>query len=178
MNEVGEPFNISADQLMHHAEALADKVFIVGEINEELAENVCRQLLIINQKNKLIEEYYPIDVFINSQGGDLYSAWMICDTMDLIETPINTYGLGMVVSAGLLIFMNGDYKSRFGTKNTQFMSHRFSMVNEGSHTDLISQSHEIHRIHDRIVNHYTKCTGLSKKEIENSLLTEHNVWFS
>lgn len=170
---------LSPHQIMEQSAALAaDKVFLVGEINDEVATCVCRQMMLINEKNAFLESYDPIHFVINSPGGDMHAGWMICDVMDTIEAPIITYGFGCIASAGLLVFMNGDYGYRFATKNTQFMSHRFSMISGGNHSDLVSQQPELGRMHKRIIDHYTKCTGLQKKDVEEKLLTEHNVWFT
>lgn len=170
---------LTPHQIIEQAAALStDKIFLVGEITDEMAVSVCRQMMLINEKNAFLECCDPIHFVINSPGGDMHAAWMICDVMDTIDAPIMTYGFGCIASAGLLIFMNGDYKCRFATKNTQFMSHRFSMVSGGKHSDLISQQPEVGRMHKRIIDHYTKCIGMSKKEVEEKLLTEHDVWFT
>jgi ATP-dependent Clp protease protease subunit len=170
---------LSPQQVFDNAMALStDKIFVVGEICEELAVQVCRQILVVNEKNNMLGTLDPIHMFINSPGGDLYSAWMICDIMDIVECPVITYGFGTVASAGIAIFMNGDYGMRYATKNTQFMSHTFSMVSGGKHADMLSHNAEIHRMHTRMVDHYTKCTGLAKNEIHAKLLMEHDVWLN
>lgn len=165
--------------LIENAVALsADKVFIVGEIDEDLATNVCRQILILNERNNMTGSPDPIHLIINSPGGDLNAAWMICDIMDTIECPVITYGFGLIGSAALIIYMNGDYGLRYATKNTQFMSHTFTMVIGGKRGDHISHASEITRMHKRMIDHYMKCTGLTKAEIEEKLLVEHDIWLN
>ena len=167
------------NQIAEQANALVlDKIFLVGEVTEENATQVCRQMLLINERNSLMESTDPIHMIINSPGGDLTAAWMICDLMDTIDCPVITYGFGIVASAGLIIFMNGNYGARFATRNTQFMSHRFSMITGGKHSDLIAHKLEIDRIHNRIVDHYKKCTALPKTQIYDNLLAEHDIWFN
>lgn len=176
-NELEDIPQISQQQLLEESVALAsNKIFICGEINDELAEMVSRQLFIHDQKNMLLGYDFPIEIIINSPGGSLCSAWMICDIMDNINSSITTYGFGLVASGGLLIFMNGDYGYRYASKNTQFMSHTYSMVTNGTHSDMVAQFSEVPRMHKRIIDHYIKCTGLTKKEIEEKLLAEHDIW--
>jgi len=178
-NQQNNQIQLMPHQILEQANALVlDKVFLVGELTEEVAVNVCRQMLLINERNHLMGIEEPLHMIINSPGGDLNAAWMICDLMDTIDCPIITYGFGSVASAGLIIFMNGNYGFRYATKNTQFMSHRFSMITGGKHSDLISHKSEIDRIHNRIVDHYTKCTALTKTQIYDNLLAEHDIWFN
>jgi ATP-dependent protease ClpP protease subunit len=124
------------------------------------------------------DKVFIVHLIINSPGGDLNAAWMICDIMDTIESPVITYGFGLIGSAAFIIYMNGDYGLRFATKNTQFMSHTFTMVIGGKRGDHIAHASEITRMHKRMIDHYMKCTGLTKAEIEDKLLVEHDIWLT
>lgn len=153
-------------------------LFMVGEIKPDMATDLCFKLKSIETYNRLHQTMIPIELYINSPGGDLYSSWMICDIMDSMQTPIQTIGMGQVASGGLIVFMNGIKGWRTATPNTNFMSHRFIAGTEASHHDLKQQQVEWDRTHDRIIQHYKRCTGLSSKVIEKELLPEHNVWLS
>lgn len=153
-------------------------LLLTGEIKQEMAVELTQTLLDIEASNIEQGVFDPIQLIINSPGGDLYSAFMLSDVMSSMITPIKTIGLGQVVSAGFLLFMSGTKGFRTSTVNTQFMTHRFYSVVEGSHASLKSQVPEFDRIHDRIVNHYKKHTGLTKKKIEECLLNEHDVWLT
>lgn len=169
---------IAMDSLINQVAAGLDTIFITGPVDMESATIITKQLLIIEQRNQITGFFEPIKMVINSPGGDLHAAWMISDIMDSIETPVWTYGFGHVISAGIMLFMNGEYGHRYCTKNTQFMSHRCSMGLVGGHADLQSQKFEIDRVHKRIIEHYVKCTGLSKVDIETMLLSESDKWLS
>jgi ATP-dependent Clp protease, protease subunit len=151
-------------------------LFLTGEININLATEICRELMAIEAQNKEAGVFPPVQLIINSPGGDLFSTWMICDLMSMMETPIHTIGLGQVASGGFILFMHGT--CRIATSNTQFMSHIFSMVNEGNYSNMKNQRLELDRTHQRIINHYSRSTGLSKDDVEKYLLTEHDVWLS
>ena len=151
-------------------------LLLTGEIEPGIASKIVKALMTIEAMNREANDYQPINLIINTPGGDLYSTWMICDVISMMKTPVHTLALGQVASGGFLIFMHGAV--RISTVNTQFMSHRFSMVNESSHSDMIAQRKEIDRIHQRIVDHYCRCSGLSEKEVEKHLLAEHDVWLS
>jgi ATP-dependent Clp protease protease subunit len=169
---------IGMDQVMNHVAAAADVIFVTDEITDQNASEICRALLHIEDRNTELNIFKPIRMFINSPGGSIYAAWMVCDIMDMMQTPIHTFGLGQVASGGLIIFMNGNYGYRYATKNTQFLSHNFSAAMAGTHADMIQHSKELPRIYKRLVDHYMKCTGLDKKSIEEHLVLEHDVLLS
>ncbi len=153
-------------------------LFLTGPIDVPVSTELAKNILEIDAKNKQLGTNVPIQLYINTPGGDLYSTWMLCDIISTINTPVQTVGLGQVASGGFLIFMNGTPGRRIATKNTQFMSHRYSMAFEANHANIVSQRPELDRIHDRIVSHYRKCTGLSIKDIEKYLLSEHDIWLT
>lgn len=153
-------------------------LFLVGEIKQDNAVELCNKMKVVETYNRMNNTAIPIELIINSPGGDLHSSWMICDIMNSMVTPVQTIGLGQVASGGFIIFMNGVKGYRLATPNTQFMSHRFIAGLEASHQDLKNQQVEWDRTHDRIIQHYKRCTGLSEKIIETDLLPEHNVWLT
>lgn len=153
-------------------------LFLTGEINIAIATEICKELMFIEAKNQEADSYPPVQLIINTPGGDLYSTWMICDIMSMMRTPIHTIGLGQVASGGFIIFMHGTHGGRVATTNTQFMSHIFSMANEANYSNMKAQRSELDRTHSRIVDHYVRSTGLTAKKVEEHLLTEHDVWLS
>lgn len=158
------------------SDVINDTLFLTGDLKMEVGTTLVENMMQIESRNRESGNFPPLTIIINSEGGDLRACWMICDLMDQMKTPIETFALGLAASGGLMIFMNGTKGLRKATPNTQFMSHRYSIGLEITHADLNSQMSELDRIHQRMINHYVKCTGLSKKKILKDLLTEHNVW--
>lgn len=153
-------------------------LFVTGEINQELADQVGQRLLEFDISNMSKGEDTPITLIINSGGGSLHAGWMICDIMDFIKTPVYTTGMGIIASAALIIFMNGQPGHRVLSDRAAIMSHRYSWGVEGSHTDLLAIQPEISQIHNRIIQHYQECTHLSIAAIEKYLLTTNDVWLT
>jgi ATP-dependent Clp protease protease subunit len=158
--------------------SLIPTILMTSEIEPKMASAIVQALLEFEAQNIQHGTKDPIQLLINSPGGDLYSTFMICDVMSSMITPVHTVGFGQIASGGILTFMNGTKGHRTCSVNTQFMSHRFMTTVEGSHTELKHQYPEFDRIHERIVRHYIKCTKLSQKVIEKNLLNDHNVWLS
>ena len=153
-------------------------IFISGEITAEVGAEVSNRLLTIEMLNKANETMEPVNMFINSPGGDLTAAWQICDIMDFIQTPVHTVGIGQICSAGLLITMNGEPGERKVTDKTSIMSHTYSWGSMGSHGQLMAVTTEMDYIHKRMIQHYVDCTGLDKKKVTDELLTDNDKWLT
>lgn len=153
-------------------------VFVTGEITQDLADEVCKQIFVFDLQNSVKGEQLPITLIINSPGGSLHAGWQICDIIDYVSTPVYTTGLGEIASAALMIFMNGEPGHRVLTERTSIMSHRYSWGVSGNHAELIAAESEFKNVHRRILEHYVECTGLNAKEVENELLKPYNVWLS
>ncbi len=111
------------------AEATSDKqddttvrgiraVWLSGGITTGLTEEVLKALwdLIEADKEK------PIALFINSDGGTVVEATALYDFILASETPIDTYALGEIKSAAVLVFVAG--RRRYTYPNTLFMLHK------------------------------------------------------
>lgn len=94
------------------------KIYICEEINESL-NDATRLIMNYNaeDRGKSIEDRKPIFVYIQSFGGDLYSAYTFINTIRCSKTPVITVNLGVAMSAGALIFLAGHkrYMHKFGT---------------------------------------------------------------
>ena len=58
-------------------------VFLNGEVNDDVAEMLCAQLLFLEAENP----EKPIHLYINSPGGVITSGLAIYDTMQYIRAP-------------------------------------------------------------------------------------------
>lgn len=173
--------SISSEEELLNSQVVPEtfRLYLTDEVTPEIATSLVEQFYKVEEINtQLVDTVIPITLIINSPGGDLPSAVMICAVMNEIETPVHCKCLGQACSAAFMIFMNGEYGHRYTCSSAQFMSHRLSTSIAGSHSELKYHGAEMDRLHNRIVNHYIKCTGLPKKIINEELLTGHDVWLS
>jgi ATP-dependent Clp protease, protease subunit len=119
-----------------------------------------------------------IKLIINSDGGDLSSAFALIDIMKGSKIPISTFGLGTIASAALNIFLAGTKGRRFITPNTSILSHQYSWENSGKEHELYALNKELQLTTNRMIDHYKKCTGMVEKNIKKILLPPHDVWLS
>ena len=63
------------------------KILLFGPIDQQAAEVAIQKLLFLDGKG-----HEPIDVFLETPGGDLKHAWVIQQTMRLIDSLAETQG--------------------------------------------------------------------------------------
>lgn len=148
-------------------------IFMFGHIGTFTAEDIIKKLLLYDKQ----DSEKPVKLVIGSYGGDVYSSFAIIDIMEYVECPVETIGIGMVMSGGLLIFMAGD--KRDVSQTASILSHRFWTIKAGSQAQLKADQVEDDRVHKRMIDHYIKFSKYgTKKEVEANLLKETNVWLT
>lgn len=147
-------------------------IVLSTEINEYTAEAVITHINEINQldlERKLtIIDYkpQPIQMYINSGGGSVTDGFAIISAMELSETPIITYGMGLVASMALAIFVAGDI--RVASRFTRFMYHSISYGMMGhitEHEEMREEADILQRMYDSLMFDKTKLTKEQLAEI-------------
>ena len=78
-------------------------IFLVGPIEENMANLVVAQLLFLESEDPDRE----ISLYINSPGGVVSAALAIYDTMQFIKPDVSTLCIGQAASAGSLLLCAG-----------------------------------------------------------------------
>ena len=150
-------------------------IYISGEIDDAVSESVCKEIIELNIK----QENEFIQMIINSAGGSSFAGFAIVDIMEWSQIPIYTTGLGIIASMGLIIFMAGEKGKRVITPRTSILSHRFSWIKAGNHSQLLAYRKAEDIEHKKIVEHYLKYTKInSQEELEKTLLKETDTWLT
>jgi len=148
---------------------------LFGDIDTDSAKSLVAWIL---NQNMQQERCSMLNLFICSSGGELGAAFAIIDIMNTSNIPIRTVGLGQIASAGLMIFMNGSDGERILTPYTSIMSHRFSAGSEGKFHELVAMQKEFELTHERMFEHYRRCTQMSDERIEQYLLPAQDVYMN
>ena len=146
-------------------------VLIFGEINMKLAKDVTAQLLALADAND-----DPIKVIVNSPGGHVESGDTIHDMCRYVAPRVIMIGTGWVASAGALIYLAADKKSRFCLPNTRFMLHQPMGGVRGPASDIDIEANEIIKMRARINAMIAKETGQKLDKVD--LDTDRNYWLS
>lgn len=101
----------------------ARKLYINGEINESIMENITYYILKYNAVDKgvPVDERRPILLYINSCGGSCLAGDSCISTILASKTPIYTINIGYNFSMGLSIFLAGS--KRYAYPDSSFLMH-------------------------------------------------------
>ena len=150
------------------------------DVTPDSVSKCIRFILEKNLSYKHLGNLHPevLHILINSEGGDLSAALALTDVMKSSAIPIQTYGLGTIASAGLMIFMAGEKGCRIITQNTSILSHQYSAGMVGKEHELYATVKEFKLTTEKVLNHYLEHTNLSKRMIKKYLLPQTDVWLS
>jgi ATP-dependent Clp protease protease subunit len=144
-------------------------IIISGEINQDLAERVTSQLLLLQE---LGDE--PIKLFINSQGGHVEAGDTIHDMIKFVKPQVIMIGTGWVASAGMTIYLAADKQDRYSLPNTRYMIHQPLGGVQGQATDIQIEAEEIIKMRGRINKIISEGTGQPLEKVEKD--TQRNYW--
>ena len=149
-------------------------IFLNGSFDKETIAPITQRITEYN----LMDEEAPkeIKLIINSPGGEVRWCWQLVDAIKMSDIPIVTIGQGMVASCGVLTLMSGT--KRFVTHNTSVMSHVYSWGSKGKEGELMAMVKEFEMSSERMLEHYKKCTGKSKRYIRKHLLHNLDEWLT
>lgn len=156
-----------------YSKLLEDRIiFIHGEITSHLASLICAQILHLDYTN----QNEPINIYINSPGGCLYSGLAIHDVMKTIKSEIYTTVIGLAASAASLILISGTKGKRFALKHSTIMLHQPLGGVQGQATDMEIHVEEIIEKKQILHDIYLENTNFKKSEMKSVL--ERDTFFN
>lgn len=150
--------------------------FLTGEID---TDSVTKAIKWITVENLLpFEKEKCLKLYINSEGGSLYDAFALIDTMKVSKIPVHTYALGNLMSAAFLIFISEKIGHRNIGKNTGVLCHQFSMEQEGKSHEIQATMKEVEYCNEKMINVISESCNLRKDNIKKKLLPPSDVWLT
>jgi len=146
-------------------------VMVYGTVDQELAEKVIAQLLMLDNDNN-----DPIRAVITSPGGHVDSGYAIYDMMNFVKSPVITIGAGWVASIAVPIFLGGDKDLRFSLPNTRYLLHQPSGGAGGQAADIRIEAQEILKIRTRINKLLADETGQPVEKVAKD--SDRNFWMN
>ncbi len=98
-------------------------IFLVGSIDSDLANNFLSQLMYLEESDE------PVNVYINSPGGEVNAGLMIYDAIQASKLPINMICTGMAASMAAIIFACGQKGRRYIFPHGKVMIHEPAITN-------------------------------------------------
>jgi ATP-dependent Clp protease protease subunit len=121
-------------------------VFIVGSIDDYMANLVVAQLLFLESENPDKD----ISVYINSPGGVVTAGLAIYDTMQFIKPDVSTMCMGQAASMGAFLLAGGTAGKRFCLPNSRVMIHQPLGGMQGQASDMAIHAEETLKIRARL----------------------------
>ena len=155
---------------------------LFSDVDEEKVADLVQSLLFLDLSNseKKEKEREPIDFYISTYGGSADDMFALYDIMRQVRetTEIHTFGVGKVMSAGVLILAAGTKGKRKIGKNCRVMIHSVIGGNHGSLHNLVNEMGAIEQLQAM----YTEClvseTKMTKTTLKNMLERKVNVYLS
>ena len=137
-------------------------VFLVGEIDDPVANTIAAQLLYLESDDPEREIY----LYINSPGGAVTAGMAIYDTMQYIRPDVATVCIGEAASMGALLLAAGRSGKRFALPHARVMIHQPLGGYHGSAADIDIHAREMLRVRQELNDILVKHTGQDLKTIE------------
>jgi ATP-dependent Clp protease, protease subunit len=136
-------------------------VFLGTGVSDQSANLVVAQLLFLEAEDPDAD----IRLYINSPGGDAYAGFAIYDAMQFVKPDVQTYAVGMAMSAGALILAGGAAGKRFVLPNSKVMIHQGSGGFSGTPADIQIAAREILSITRRYAEIIARHTNRDVDEV-------------
>ena len=130
-------------------------VFLGEEIDDELANSIVAQLLLLDSENPEKD----IMLYINSPGGVITAGMAIYDTMKSLRCDVSTICIGEAASMGSFLLSSGTKGKRLSLPSSRIMIHQPLGGAQGQATDIEIEAKEIIRM----------------KNMLNGILSENSV---
>ncbi|MGQ0621565.1 MAG: ATP-dependent Clp endopeptidase proteolytic subunit ClpP [Panacagrimonas sp.] len=140
-------------------------VFIVGPIDDYMANLVVAQLLFLESENPDKD----IHLYINSPGGVITSGLSIYDTMKFIKPDVATMCIGQAASMGAFLLSAGTKGKRYSLPHSRIMIHQPSGGAQGQATDIEIQAREILFLRERLNKLMAEHTGQTVEKISHDV---------
>lgn len=140
------------------------RVYLFGRLENEVALPVIKRILKLNDR----DQKTPIDLIINSAGGNGYNADAIIATMYSINAPVNTICYGHALSGACEILASGTGR-RYSYEFATLMFHQTLWEADGDITNLEIQARQGQKFRDAQIQLLTRCTGQDPKRIRKDI---------
>jgi ATP-dependent Clp protease protease subunit len=136
-------------------------IFIVGAIDDYMANIVVAQMLFLESENPEKE----INLYINSPGGVVTAGLAIYDTMQFIKPNVSTICTGQAASMGAVLLAAGAHGKRYCLPHARVMIHQPLGGVQGQASDMEIHVRETLGVRDRLNKILAKHTGQSVEKI-------------
>ena len=144
-------------------------IMLTGEITKESADQVIRNLLVMDSEGN-----DPITIYINSPGGDVDGGFAIYDMIRFISSPVRTVGIGLVASAAVIVLLAAEKEHRYGFANSTYLIHQPMTEMRGVAADIEIHAQNMEHCRQMTDSIIAQACGRSIEEVHRD--TERDHW--
>ena len=153
-----------------YSRLLKDRViFIVGGIDDNVANLVVAQLLFLESENPDKD----VHLYINSPGGVITAGLSVYDTMQFIKPDVSTMCVGQAASMGALLLAGGEPGKRCCLPHSRIMIHQPSGGFQGQASDIDIHAREVLSLREKLNAILAKHTGQTIDRIARDSDRDH-----
>lgn len=146
-----------------YSRLLKDRIIFLNEdVSDVSAGLIVAQLLFLAAE----DPDKDINLYINSPGGVVTSAFAIYDTMQFVKPDVSTICIGLAASAAAFLLAGGAKGKRFALPNAEIMIHQPLGGAKGQATDIKIQAEQILETKKRLNEILSANTGKPIEIIE------------
>lgn len=150
---------------------LFNNIYFYGDVSPESALAVNKEIkklsteLLHTNLSYGLESH--INLYINTDGGELFSAFSIIDAMNRSLVPVHTIIDGCAASAGTIISIHGH--ERYITKNSYMLIHQLSTFNFGTYENIKDGMTNADKLMIKLKKMYKVKSKMTQKQIAEIL---------
>lgn len=143
-------------------------VFLFGRLENEITMPVIKRLLRLDER----DPNKPINMYINSAGGNGYNADAIIAVMHSLKAKVNTICLGHALSGACEILASGTGE-RSSYEFATLMFHQTLWEADGDITNLEIQAAQGQRFREAQIELFHRCTGQDRAQLRKDIERDH-----
>jgi ATP-dependent Clp protease protease subunit len=149
---------------------LRERIVFLGTAIDDVSANlVIAQLLYLEGE----DAEKPVNLYINSPGGDMVAFFGILDTMRFLRPPVATMCVGQAASAAAVLLAAGEPGMRYALPNARVLIHQPHGGAQGQSTDIEIQVREMVEMRERMVDVLERSTGQPRERIVADIDRDH-----
>lgn len=138
-----EERQLNVTQLDVFSRLMMDRIIFLGtEVNDYTANVLQAQMLYLDS----IDSAKDISIYINSPGGSVYAGLGIYDTMQFINSDVQTICTGMAASMAAVLLVAGKEGKRSALPHSRIMIHQPMGGAQGQASDIEITAREIQKL--------------------------------
>ena len=164
-----------------------------GEVSEEISSELVYSLIMLRRlgesksltdpddpESEVITSYEPIELLISTHGGSASEMFGIYDTMRMVkkDCDVETFGIGKVMSAGVLLLAAGTKGKRKIMKNCRIMMHSVIGASHGALHSLENEMDEIRYLQEQHIDCLVEETDMTKRYLKKLMDRKVNVYLT